>query len=148
MLFRSVRLIDPAGNVTELPTQRSGDKPFARVEKTGEAGTYRLNVVATRGGNIYGEASTRFLVESRDLELDNPAADPEFLKELAALTGGRVIERSKFSDFLDDLIKHGPENLDDVRTSRLTLWDNWGMLGLFVALMSAEWFERKRKGLV
>lgn len=143
-----VRMIDPAGKATDLPTQRSGDKPFARVDQTGEAGTYKLNVVATRGGNIYGEASTRFLVESRDLELDNPAADPEFLKELAALTGGRVIERSKFGDYLDDLIKHGPENLDDVRTSRLTLWDNWWLLTLFVLLMSAEWFERKRKGLV
>lgn len=143
-----VRMTDPSGKVSDVPTQRSGDQPFVRIEQASEAGTYKLNVVATRNGNIYGEAATRFLVESRDLELDNPAADPEFLRELATLSGGRVIERNKFSDFLDDLIKHGPENLDDMRITRLTLWDNWALLLTFVALMTAEWFVRKRKGLV
>lgn len=143
-----VRLTDPSGDVSELPAQRAGDQSFVRIDQATAAGTYRLNVVATRKGNIYGEATTRFLVESRDLELDNPAADPEFLKELSTLSGGRVIERGKLDEFLDDLLKHGPENLDDVRITRLTLWDNWGLLGVFVALMSAEWFVRKRKGLV
>ncbi len=143
-----VRMTDPSGKVSDVPTQRSGDQPFVRIDQATEAGTYKLNVIGMRNGNIYGDASTRFLVEARDLELDNPAADPEFLKELATLSGGRVIERNKFSEFLDDLIKHGPENLDDQRITRLTLWDNWGLLLTFVALMSAEWFVRKRKGLV
>lgn len=143
-----VQLTDPSGNKSDIPAQRSGDRPFSRIEQTSEPGTYKIHVIASRGGNILGEASTRFLVEPRDLELDNPASDPEFLKQFTALTGGRVLPKEQFGAYLDDLIKHGPESLDDVRISRVTLWDNGWLMGLFVALMSAEWLVRKRKGLV
>mgnify|MGYP001388576966 CR=1 FL=1 len=30
----------------------------------------------------------------------------------------------------------------------IDLWDNWYVLGLFVGLVSLEWFLRKRRGLV
>jgi hypothetical protein len=34
------------------------------------------------------------------------------------------------------------------RIQIVTLWDNWWLLLLFVALLSTEWFFRKKVGLV
>ena len=138
----------PESMPVQLAAQRLGDRPFARFDQAVEPGTYRVAVSALRNGQSFGNATTRFLVDPRDLEMDNPAADPDLLKELSALTGGRMLSREQLSEFLDDLIENGPSNLDDVRITRRALWDNWWFLSAFVAVMSAEWFVRKRRGLV
>ncbi|WP_155362703.1 hypothetical protein [Gimesia benthica] len=39
-------------------------------------------------------------------------------------------------------------NNDLTRYRRISLWDNWYFLLLFVLLISLEWFLRKKKGLV
>jgi len=70
------------------------------------------------------------------------------LQELAQQTGGRVIPAEEFDEFLDQLITTGPPNLSLTQITRLTLWDNWWYLSAFVLAMTAEWFVRKRRGLV
>ena len=52
------------------------------------------------------------------------------------------------AEYLDDLIENGPPNVTQKRISRVTLWDNWWFLIGFVALLSTEWFVRKKRGLV
>ena len=143
-----VSVTGPDSKPVQLATQKLGDRPFARFDQAVEPGTYRVAVSAMKNGQSLGDATTRFLVDARDLEMDNPAADPDLLKELSALTGGRLLSREQLGEFLDDLIKHGPSNLDDVRITRTSLWDNWWFLSAFVLVMSAEWFVRKRRGLV
>ncbi len=50
---------------------------------------------------------SRFIVETRDPELDNPAADPDLMAEIASLTGASVVPPEKLGTFLDDLLKSG-----------------------------------------
>ena len=144
-----VRLTAPDGTERDLAALRSGDRWLADFGETQEPGIYRIAVTATRDGQaVPGMATTRFMVDSRDLELDNPAADPALLQDLALATGGRVIAPEQLDEFLQELIDRDATQLEDKRVTRLTLWDNWPFLLVFVLAISAEWFVRKRRGLV
>ena len=93
------------------------------------------------------EGWSRFIVEDRDLEMDNPAADFELLKDIALSTGGTFMPPEEFSSFLE--LKAGEDYNNEISKLRQTsLWDNWTFLMSFVVLMSSEWFVRKRRGLV
>ena len=89
---------------------------------------------------------TRFIVDSRDLELDYPSADYDFLKELSSLSGGAALKPEELSELIDRLKQKKLMALS--RTPVIPLWDNWGLLLVFVGLMSVEWFRRKKLGLV
>ncbi|MDA0281835.1 MAG: glutamine amidotransferase [Planctomycetota bacterium] len=143
------RVISPDGKESPIAALSSRDRSFGEFKGATEPGIYRVVVTATKDGQVIpGDATTRFLVDSRDPELDNPAADPALLEGLAEQTGGRVIPAEKFDEFLDQLIATGPPNLSLTSITRVTLWDNWWFLGAFSLTMSAEWFLRKRRGLV
>ncbi|MHC4878944.1 MAG: hypothetical protein ACYTGL_21035 [Planctomycetota bacterium] len=145
----SVSLTLPDGTERDLAALRSGDRWLSDFGDTQLPGIYRVNVTAIRSGQAVPlQATTRFMVDARDLELDNPAADHELLKELALTTGGRVIPPEDLGTFLEELIVRGATQLEDKRVTRLTLWDNWPFLIAFVFAVSAEWFVRKRRGLV
>jgi uncharacterized membrane protein len=145
----NVRLRQPDGTERDLAALRSGDRWLAEFGETDRPGIYRVAVSATRNGQVVpAEATARFMIDSRDLELDNPAADPTLLEDLALATGGRTVAPEQLDDFLRELIDRDAAQLEDKRVTRLTLWDNWPFLLAFVLSISAEWFVRKRHGLV
>ncbi|HAA62909.1 MAG TPA: hypothetical protein DCE39_18440, partial [Planctomycetaceae bacterium] len=107
-----------------------------------------VEVTASRGGQSVGlPARARFLVNVRDLELDDPAADPGLLEQIAQLSGGARFPPEKFGEAVEQLAAE-PAATGVTQASVIDLWDNWYVLGLFVGLVSLEWFVRKRRGLV
>jgi len=116
---------------------------------TAKPGDYWVRVAASKNGQALGlDGWTRFLVDSRDLELDNPAADPALLQELAELSGGSVVPPEQLSTLLDRWIAEPPGKARLTVFRRTPLWDNVFLLLVFVALIGSEWFFRKRFGLV
>ena len=99
------------------------------------------------GQSLGFPAMTRFIVDSRDLELDNPAADPDLMNEIAALTGAVPQKPENFGKFLENLLQQGIQT-EITRHARVGLWDNWFFLGLFASLLTIEWYLRKKRGLV
>ncbi len=105
-------------------------------------------MTASKDGKLVGlPASTRFIVDARDLELDNPAADRDLMNELASSTGAAVIPPEGFGEFLDRLLSEGLA-AELLKHTTVTLWDGWPLLAVFTLLMSTEWYVRKRRGLV
>jgi hypothetical protein len=139
----------PDDQTQALTTEKNGDEHSAQFSDTAAPGDYWVRVSAARNGASLGmEAWTRFIVDARDLELDNPAADFALLNEISQMTGGYSIPAEQFTAFLDEKNKSGGLRPELTTISLVRLWDNWPFLLLFVSLMSAEWFVRKRRGLV
>ena len=145
-----VSVINPKEERHKLSVQRVGNEFTAQFTQTEHAGDYWVSVVAKskNGQPIAEPTASRFLVDARDLELDNPAADHSLLAELASLTGGNVITPEQHGAFLERLQKEGLVRREETEITRATLWDNWPFLLLFVALIATEWTVRKLRGLV
>lgn len=145
----SVTVSDPEGKESSIASLAGNESSFGEFRNATKPGIYRVTVSARKDGQVIsGDATTRFLVDSTDPELDNPAADPALLQELARQTGGRIIPAEEFDGFLEELIDAGPPNLSLTQITRVSLWDNWWYLAAFVTTMTVEWIVRKRRGLV
>ena len=68
-------------------------------------------------------------------------------EQIAQLSGGARFAPEQFGEAIEQLAAV-PSATGLSQATVIDLWDNWYVLGLFVALVSLEWFLRKRLGLV
>lgn len=139
----------PDGETDPVPARAIDTYAEADYPNTLEPGDYWVNVTAEGKegqGQLYN--NTRFLVNARDPELDNPAADPGLLRELAHVSGGDFLTPETMVERLEKWAATGLPSLQLKRSQRINLWDNWFSLLLFVLILTLEWFLRKRRGLV
>ena len=120
----------------------------AEFTATTQPGDYQVVVTATKGDQSLGPpARTRFIVDARDPELDNPAADPDLMAEIATISGAVPVPAEQFDEFVQELIDAGLA-ADVTRYTQINLWDGWPLLLVFVLLLTTEWVVRKWRGLV
>lgn len=144
-----VQVHGPDEKVYDLSAVQSGEEFLAEFSDTQKAGDYWVHVNAVKDGARLGfTAVTRFIVDAQDLEMDNPAADLGLLQEIAKLTGGTSIPPEDLGPFLERMRDNGALKLEETLVTRVTLWDNWYFLAVFVSLMTLEWVVRKTRGLV
>lgn len=144
----TVEVTSPDGKTAPVIPERMETGGLAQFSQTAAPGDYWVRVNATKENQSLGlSALTRFVVDARDMEMDNPAADPSLMEELATLTGGTVVPPEDFGKFLKTLTEEGlPAELKRYR--HINLWDGWPFLMIFTTLMTLEWSIRKWKGLV
>lgn len=144
-----LEVLRPDGNRSSVSAPAGAERNSIEFGQTTAPGDYWVRVAASRDGRSLGlDGWTRFLVDLRDLELDNPAADPALLTELAELSGGTVIPPEQLATLLDRWLVDPPGRERLTVHRRTSLWDNAWLLSLFVGLIGLEWFFRKRSGLV
>ena len=144
-----IQITNPNGDPLPAIAMKNDEVDSATFKQTKLQGDYWVRARATRDGNALGiDAYTRFIVDARDPELDNPVSDFALLEEIAALSGGDVLPPEQLSNRLETWLNDGIPNLEITRFSTTTLWDNWVFLIVFVGVLSTEWFLRKRRGLV
>jgi hypothetical protein len=115
-------------------------------EQLAKPGTYAATVTATKDGQEIGHATVRFLVYQDDRELENPSADLKLAREIAEITGGEAVNPEKLSTYLKGIDRSVAST--NVTLSEHRVWDNWPFLLLFTALLTIEWWVRKRHGWV
>jgi hypothetical protein len=118
------------------------------------AGDYAIETTAsTAAGVKLGSARAEFLVFDRDIEFSNPAADPDLMASLAAWTkdeGGRAVAPEELPKLLQELADRPPEYEERETRWKLagTAADAWVFFLALTALLSVEWWLRKKWGLV
>ena len=140
----------PDGSRRPLHLSRQGNQTLGSFKETLLPGDYTIQITASRGGAALGEAKGRFIVYDQDLEMENPAPRPSLMKNLAALTqdaGGKSLAPEELTD-LCCWFKKQTKDLEVPTEIKETPWDKPYFFALVVALLSVEWYLRKKWGLV
>jgi len=103
-------------------------------------------VVARKNGQEIGRDSSRFLVYQDDREMENPSADLDLAKQIAQLTGGESVPHEGLGKYLKGIDQSA--YTEYVSPTEHKIWDNWPFLLIFTALLTLEWWLRKRHGWV
>ena len=128
-------------SVTATPAGAAEQGAWEALFTVEDSGLYR---VALRGAP---DVSAPLQVLAPPGEADNTSAAPERLKEIAALTGGRVLRAADLPAVVATL-EGGAEHQDLGKALWSPAWDRvWVALWL-TACFAAEWFLRRRNGLL
>ncbi len=148
-------LTDPNQRAVAIPLANKGEECSGTSARLTVPGTYQIKVTASdEAGQPLGSCVTNFEVMDQDVELSNPAADPDQMARLANLTrdsGGRVVAPEQLSSVLEEIQRNPPQTMEEVlRRWQLgdTWWDAWLVLACLTTLLGTEWYLRKRWGLV
>ncbi|MCH2201969.1 MAG: hypothetical protein MK102_08360 [Fuerstiella sp.] len=144
----TVTVLSPDGTAESVLASQNRGTGVARFTEVDQPGDYRVRVEAKVDGTSHGHAVTRFLVNARDPELDNPSADPEMMRELATASGGDFLSAAQLLERLEEFANNGLPVQTLTQDRHLSLWDNWYSLLLFTVIMTCEWAVRKKSGLV
>jgi len=138
---------DPATVPVDMYSQGDEGRGTAYAnEQLAKPGTYMATVIANRDGKEVGRDSARFLVYQDDRELENPSADLKLAREIAEITGGEPVNPEKLTGYLKGVDRSA--YTEYVSPSEYKVWDNWPFLLIFTALLTLEWWLRKRHGWV
>lgn len=123
-----------------------GKGSIAAAEKLAQPGNYAVTVIAKRDGQEIGRDTARFLIYEDDRELENPAADLNLARQIAEVTEGESVTPERLAAYIKGLGRTG--YTESVTYEEHRVWDNWPFLLIFTALLTLEWWLRKRHGWV
>ncbi len=135
---------DDAGRSRRVRFESRSRGSYEAVLEDLPAARYRLSARALRGGRELGRAATEFAVDRWSLELARSLPDSAALAAVAVATGGRVTDASRVERWARTLPTRA---LARGRVESRRLWESPWVFALVVALLSVEWFWRRRRGL-
>ncbi len=143
--------------------------PQIRIAREGQAaGTVEMQreaasapwsgaMVAEQNGRFRAESTLpggetvacRFGVYTPQGETTDVATDVQYLRKLAAVSGGRVLDAASLPGLLENLERAAAaESAAPPIVRRSSLWDTAQVFWLLCGLFGADWFLRRRWGLV
>lgn len=109
-------------------------------------GEYEVAVRVTGFPEEAMKARTRFMVEPADSgEMFVVACNEELLRQMARAAGGQYLREEQIGE-LPDLLS--PLSAGRIIESETVLWQSYWWFTPIVALLSIEWFLRKRSGML
>jgi hypothetical protein len=110
------------------------------------AGTYRVRLEAAGIPSEALSLSSQFIVQPPvDLEMQLLACNAEFLRQAATSTGG---EFAYFDSAAETKINLKKFRVGKIIESQTLLWQSYPWFVVIVSLLAAEWYLRKRAGLI
>ncbi|HZW37722.1 MAG TPA: hypothetical protein VFF33_00330 [Ignavibacteriaceae bacterium] len=114
-----------------------------------EPGDYTFTGEAVRNNTKLGGDAGSFNVGEVDIEMVNTSMDKEMLSTLASSTGGEFIYYKNYKKIFE-LLKSRLEKskVEKIEKKEIDLWSNEWLMGVMIILLAAEWFFRKRTGML
>jgi hypothetical protein len=129
----------------EVLLQDIGDGLYRSTLQVLGGGEYQFHGVAEQNGQKLGEDNGRFSVEPFSLEFLNTRLNEPLLRQMAQATGGAYGP----PDSLEKFIARLPlAPLTRQETSDFALWGRSSVLFVLLLVLGAEWFVRKRQGML
>jgi len=132
----------PDGTIEVQPRAR-GDS-FVAEAGPFPPGTYQV----TLRNNIGKPAELTQSVEvvSASVEKRDLSADPDLMKRLAEVSGGAVVTSDEVSR-MPEVVRRW-EAARELAHRQRSVWDRWWILASAIGLLGAEWWFRRREGLL
>ena len=141
-------VISPAGQSRPVRMVPAGETFSGTVSAGDDPGDWTLVVRGRLPGVAEPlERSARFTVFRQDLELANPRANPLLMRQLAEVTTGGVRLPEELPGIFEEIAAR-PAEYESREQWSFTPWDTWPMLLLLAGCLTAEWYLRKKWGLV
>lgn len=117
--------------------------------ETNEPGDYTFSGAANQSGRILGKDAGRFSIGDVEIEMINPGMDKDLLQLLARQTGGRFFYGKNYDQLFNILSEISKSKVKEkVSNSEIILWSSQWMLVGIILFFAAEWFLRKRSGML
>ncbi|HEX9251664.1 MAG TPA: hypothetical protein VF870_05450 [Ignavibacteriaceae bacterium] len=112
-------------------------------------GDYIFTGNASINGKSLGEDKGSFNVGDVDIEMVDSRMNYEFLYLLAVQTKGKYFAPNQYDELLTYLSRlNADSSKEKIITSELRLWSDEWFLIIIILLFAAEWFIRKRAGML
>ena len=147
-----LRVFSPEGE----PLLVSASADSEEGEYTGEftptrEGTYRVEAEASLGGKVLGKDKTSFTTAFSYGEADDGLPRLDLLKQIAEASKGEYIP---IADWNDKALERIATRLESIAPSEIVeqrqtrLWNNLWPFAIMLALLSVEWWMRRKWGLI
>lgn len=147
-------------NVNIEVKKRNGEKSSLTLEEIGngiyegkieglEPSDYTFKGSVMVNNSVIGTDSGRFNVGDLNIEMANPGTAPDYLKMLAAQTGGKFYYNTGIDGLVDVLKqKQNSSVREKTNTEEFDIWASNVLLILVIIFLGIEWFFRKREGMI
>ncbi len=135
--------ISGAGTTTEIEPRPRGDSYVAEAGPF-PPGTYRVTLKNNVGRPA--ELSQSIEVVSASVEKRELSADPDLMRKLAETSSGAVLSAGDIPR-LADVVKRW-EAARELSHRQQPIWDRWWVITSLLAVLGAEWWLRRREGLL
>ena len=144
-----IRLISPDGVEFPYLMHAIGSGRYTFDAGALPEGTYAWTAKAQRGEEVLGSDRGVFVVGSLTLEYREPGADATLMRQIAQRSGGVLLDQSRPASFIEALSAYLEGASDTIsQTTEEDLRKHPVFLLLIIALLTTEWFFRKRNGMV
>ena len=141
----------PDGETTELQPAAfpdPGGHPNWRASFTpDQPGLWKLTLADPRP-NAPAVPEATFTVPAPVSESDNLSADPAFLSELAAASGGKLVSATEYDSFLETAFTPAAPTSRTSGAVWQASWVKWPLAILLLIPLALEWYLRRRQGLI
>jgi hypothetical protein len=140
----TIRDKDKKGAPTEIEPRRQSGGSYLAEAGPFSPGTYELRLSNNIGKPA--EIVTTVEVLNSSVENRNLSADPGLMARLSQRTEGRPVTGEELGGFGKVIERWRARR--ELAEQKVMLWDQWLLLAAVLTMMGAEWFLRRREGLL